>query len=140
MVASTLRSLPDPQRAKPCILVVDDDDVVMAGIAARLGPDFRVIGVTDPKLAVDMALDEMPDVILCDINMPEMKGDEVAYAMSLEEGTVDIPLVYLTSLMDPNDAEELGGTFGEHMAISKGASTEELKALLYELLNLPSED
>ena len=53
-----LRSLPDPERAKPCVLVIDDDDAVAMAIAARLGHDFHVVGQTDPAQAVEAALRE----------------------------------------------------------------------------------
>ena len=41
--------LPDPPRAKPCVLVIDDDDAVARAIAARLGADFRVVGLAEPS-------------------------------------------------------------------------------------------
>jgi putative two-component system response regulator len=135
-----MRNLPDPEKAKPCVLVVDDDDAIVTAIAARLGKDFRVLGVLDPLQAVATALQEQPSIILCDINMPAMKGDEVAFALSEEEGTSEIPLVYLTALVDPTDAEELDGRFGDHPAISKSASPAELRALIYDVLGLPPED
>ena len=135
-----MRDLPDPQRAKPCVMVVDDDMMVILGIQARLGEDFRVVGVTEPTQAVDVAMREQPGLILCDINMPGMKGDEVAYALSQAEDVAEIPLVYLTSLVEPDDTPTLEGQFGDHTAVSKGASTAELRALVNQALGLPPDD
>ena len=88
-----MRALPDPQKAKPCVLVIDDDEAVSWAIARRLGPDFRVVAVSDPAYAVPVAMHEKPGVILCDINMPRMQGDEVAFALSQHPDTAAIPLV-----------------------------------------------
>ncbi|HVE54668.1 MAG TPA: response regulator, partial [Ramlibacter sp.] len=82
-----MHHLPDPERAKPCILVVDDDETIAWAIAGRLGPDFRVVGETDPARAVERAFDEQADVILCDIDMPGMTGDDVAFALSQHPST-----------------------------------------------------
>jgi putative two-component system response regulator len=132
-----MRNLPDPEKAKPCVLVVDDDEAVAWAIAARLGQDFRVVGVVDPLLAVQRAREERPGVILCDIDMPGRQGDEVAYALSQDPATAEIPLVYLSALVDTEEVAELEGVFGEHPAVSKGASTEELREVIATALGLP---
>jgi CheY-like chemotaxis protein len=133
-----MRDLPDPEKAKPCILVIDDDVMIAPAIAARLGSDFRVIATTEPAQAVAMALREQPSVILCDINMPAMQGDEVAFALSEDPDTAEIPLIYLTDLVAPDDEDvELAGQFGDHPAVSKSASTFELMEMIEQALGLP---
>jgi CheY-like chemotaxis protein len=131
-----LRSMPDPEKAKPCVMVVDDDEAVAWAIAARLGPDFRVVGVGDPLQAVQRACAEKPGLILCDIQMPEAQGDEVAFALSQDPRTTNIPVIYLTALVAPDEAPELAGVFGEHPAISKSASTGELLAIVSAALGI----
>ena len=122
-----LRPLPDPELAKPCVLVIDDDEAVTWAIAGRLGRDFRVVGTNDPSQAVPLAREERPGVILCDINMPTMQGDEVAFALSQDRRTAEIPLIYLTALVSPEESVELEGVFGDHRTISKSATTDELR-------------
>ena len=134
-----LRALPDPEKAKPCVLVIDDDEAVAWAIASRLGQDFRVVGLTEPRDAVECASEEMPGVILCDIHMPGMQGDEVAFALSQAPGTAQIPLVYLTALVSPEEAPDLAGVFGEYPTISKMASTEELRGIVAATLGLARE-
>ena len=108
-----MRTLPDPQKAKPCVLVVDDDEAVAWAIAGRLGGDFRVVGLTEPAQAVRRACEEKPGVILCDIHMPALQGDEVAFALSQEPRTARIPLIYLTALVTPEEVADLDGVFGD---------------------------
>jgi CheY-like chemotaxis protein len=131
-----LRALPDPEKAKPCVLVIDDDEAVAWAIASRLGRDFRVVGLTDPEQAVAIACEENPGVILCDINMPGLQGDEVAYALSQEPRTAEIPLIYLTALVSAEEAPDLAGVFGEYPTLSKSASTEELRDTVAAILGL----
>jgi len=130
-------NLPAPQNAKPCVLVIDDDATVARAITVRLGADFRVVGLADPRQAVARAREEQPAVILCDIDMPGMQGDEVAFALSQDPQTAGVPFVYLTGLVGPEDEPELEGVFGEHPTVSKGASTGELRAVLVQALRLP---
>lgn len=134
-----MAQLPDPEKAKPCVLVVDDDEAVAWAIAARLGRDFHVVGLSDPSQAVARASEENPGVILCDINMPGMQGDDVAFALSQDPRTADIPLIYLTALVTPDEAPDLEGVFGEYPTISKSASPEELRDLIAAALGLPDE-
>jgi CheY-like chemotaxis protein len=132
-----MRELPDPNKAKPSVLVIDDDEAVAWAIAARLGRDFRVAGVNDPVQAVHRTLEDHPDVILCDINMPGMQGDEVAFALSQDPRTARVPLIYLTALLGPDEEPDLEGVFGDYLTISKSASTEELRDVVSAALGLP---
>jgi CheY-like chemotaxis protein len=135
-----MRALPDPERAKPCVLVIDDDEAVAWAIAGRLGKDFRVVGLNEPARAVERTCDEKPGLILCDINMPGMQGDEVAFALSQDPRTAAVPLIYLTALLAPGEESELEGVFGDYPTISKSATTEELRDLVALALGLPDGD
>jgi two-component system nitrate/nitrite response regulator NarL len=58
---------------------VDDHDVVRAGLAALLreAPGVELVGeATDGRKAIDMALNLRPDVVIMDVSMPLMGGDE----------------------------------------------------------------
>ncbi|WP_332824491.1 response regulator [Ramlibacter sp.] len=134
-----MRTLPDPQKAKPCVLVVDDDEAVAWAIAGRLGGDFRVVGLTEPAQAVPRACEERPGVILCDIHMPGLQGDEVAFALSQDPRTARIPLIYLTALVTPEEVADLDGVFGDYPTVSKSATTEELRDLVSAALGLPDD-
>lgn len=135
-----MRKLPDPEKAKPCVLVVDDDEAVALAISARLGQDFRVVGISDPAAAVARAREEKPGVILCDINMPDMPGDDVAFALSQDPATARIPLIYLTALVEPGEEPDLEGVFGDHLTVSKSATTEQLHAIITGALGLAADD
>lgn len=135
-----MRDLPDPERAKPCVLVIDDDEAVAWAIAGRLGKDFRVVGLSEPSRAVECVREEKPGLVLCDINMPGMQGDDVAFALSQDPRTAAVPLIYLTALVGPEEATDLEGVFGDYPTISKSATTEELRDIVGSALGLPDAD
>ena len=135
-----MRTLPDPEKAKPCVLVIDDDEAVARAIAGRLGRDFRVVGLSDPARAVERAREEKPGLILCDIDMPGMQGDDVAFALSQDPRTAIVPLIYLTALVDAEEYPDLEGVFGDYPTLSKSASTEDLREIVSSALGLPGGD
>ena len=111
---------------KKKILLVDDDDAVIAHLVTKLSKFYEIVSTTDPALAVGMARTELPDVILCDIDMPEMSGGDVAAALGGDSVTERIPLIYLTSLVSPEEARDLEGQIGGRPGVSKRAPLAEL--------------
>jgi len=70
------------------ILVVDDHDVVRAGVRTILAtrPDWEVCGeATNGKMAVEMARELKPDLIVMDITMPVMSGLEAAREIAKQQ-------------------------------------------------------
>ena len=108
------------------IMIVDDDATAIAILTALLSPHFDVVSTVQPTHALDLAREAMPHVVLCDINMPGMMGDEVVNALSEDPVTRGIPVVYLTALLDAYETDLLGGSFGSHWAVSKSAPLAEL--------------
>ena len=71
-------------KRKVSILLVDDHEVVRSGLAAILSveKDFEVVGeAADGREAVKMVKRLSPDVVLMDLMMPEMNGDEATAAI-----------------------------------------------------------
>jgi DNA-binding NarL/FixJ family response regulator len=90
--------LAPPERRPIRVLVVDDHDVVRAGIAGLLDavPDIEVVGTAADGLeAVELAADCDPDVVLMDLVMPG--GGGVAAIRRLRERVPDTRVVVLTS-------------------------------------------
>lgn len=93
---------------KPRILVIDDEVQLAELLRAVLeSAGLEVHVVYDAADAQEIAADFQPDVILSDVNMPEMRGDELLAAF--RETGVRTPLIFLTGMdrthisLDPND-------------------------------------
>lgn len=117
------------------LFVIDDDQAVINLLVHRLGDRYEVAGTTQPKRAVEEACAFGPHLVLCDIDMPGMSGDRMARALRADPRTTAIPLVYLTAMLPAGEtAATLGGSFGDHLAISKNASLDALLRLVEQAL------
>jgi signal transduction histidine kinase len=95
------------------ILVVDDTVEnlrLLSGMLTEHGYDVRP--VTNGRQALQAAEHAPPDLVLLDVNMPEMNGYEVCERFRQTERLKDIPVIFLTALSDTSDkvrAFDVGG-------------------------------
>jgi len=94
------------------ILVIEDEKSVQANIIKLLQfEDFDVIGAENGYVGVQMAKEQLPDLILCDIMMPELDGYGVRHTLCQDPVTATIPFVFLSAKADKADIR-LGMTLG----------------------------
>ena len=93
---------PAPNR-RSRVLVVDDSPAFLASLCELLNEDHEVIFATSGQEAIDMAHSQNPDLILLDAVMPEMDGFEVCSRLKLSPRTLDIPVVFITSMSEELD-------------------------------------
>ncbi len=84
------------------ILIVDDDKTNLASAKAVLSDLYKVTLVTSGSMAFRFLENNSCDLILLDINMPDMNGFEVMKAIKCNEAWKNIPIIFLTA---DNDAE-----------------------------------
>jgi len=90
----------------PRILVVEDNEDNRDSLARRLERrGFEVLMATDGKHGVEMAAAERPDLILMDMNMPEMDGWEATRRIKAAPGAADVPVIALTAHAMTGDRE-----------------------------------
>jgi CheY-like chemotaxis protein len=111
---------------KKKILLIDDDEAVIAHLVIKLSKFYEIVSTTEPARAAEIARTELPHAILCDIDMPGMGGGEVAAALAGDTATEGIPLIYLTALVSPEEARELDGQLGGRPGVAKRAPLSEL--------------
>ena len=90
--------------SKGDILVVDDTPAqlrLLVNILAEQG--YQVRPVPNGKLALSAAQIILPDLILLDINMPEMDGYEVCKELKADERFHDIPVIFISANNDVFD-------------------------------------
>lgn len=81
------------------VLIVDDNSD-MRNYIAELMANYRVETATNGKEGLDKARELMPDLIISDVMMPQMSGDEMAHELLLAPQTKDIPLLMVTAKTD----------------------------------------
>jgi putative two-component system response regulator len=88
-------------KTRQVILAVDDSTDMLALIEKALGEEYQVITAADPGTAIEKASAEpRPDLILLDVDMPNVNGFEVCRALKDEPATSAIPVVFLTSMSE----------------------------------------
>jgi CRP-like cAMP-binding protein/CheY-like chemotaxis protein len=86
------------------ILVIEDQDDVRENIVELLElSHYKVFSAPNGKAGVKMALDNLPDLVLCDIMMPEMDGYEVLYILMKNPSTSSLPFIFLTAKAEKED-------------------------------------
>ena len=79
------------------VLVIDDDEKVRELVADILEAfDFKVIPAENSEEGLTYALEHKPDVILCDVILPDALGFETAKVLSQHPETAPIPVVLMT--------------------------------------------
>lgn len=100
------------------ILVVDDDSMNCVLAKHALAEKYRVITANSGREALACLETEIPDLILMDIEMPEMDGKEVVVKMKEREECSRVPVIFLTADYNPmTEAECL--KFGAEDFITK---------------------
>jgi CheY-like chemotaxis protein len=86
------------------VLVVDDEESMRELLRLHLGNDgYEVIAAEDAVVAGRLVVEQKPDVMIVDVEMPYMNGYEFVAAVKADPSTRDIPIVFLTT--DANVAE-----------------------------------
>ena len=116
------------------IMLIDDDAAVLELLRRKLTAYFDVVTTTDAKNAVATGREQRPDRIVCDLDMPGMNGGQVAAALKQDSTVGSIPLLYLTSMLSPQEVKGLGGVVGGNRSVSKRAPIPELVAAINEAL------
>src|SRR5262245_45653791 len=88
------------------ILLADDSITIQKVIELTFSDeDFEVVTVGNGRLAIEKVQDVRPDVVLCDIIMPEKDGYEVCDFVKKSAGLSHIPVLLLTGAFEPFDQE-----------------------------------
>ncbi|XWK86727.1 MAG: response regulator [Phormidium sp.] len=83
------------------ILIIEDEQAIRENILELLNEEnFEAIAVENGSKGVQLAKERKPDLIICDISMPELDGYGVLEALRSEPSTAMIPFIFLTALAD----------------------------------------
>ncbi len=86
------------------ILIIEDNKDVLENTTELLElAGYKVNGAANGKEGVRVAKEILPDLIICDIMMPEMDGYDVLYYLSIDPKTSTIPFIFLTAKSDAQD-------------------------------------
>ena len=120
------------------ILLVDDEVALTRLLKLNLEHTgrYEVCAENAGKRALDTARQFRPDLVLCDVVMPDIGGGDVAAQLREDPRLADVPLVFLTAIVSKEEADKRGGTIGGHPFLAKPVAMEDLLACIER--HLPS--
>lgn len=89
------------------ILLIEDNLDVRENTAEILElANYKVITAENGKKGIELAKTNIPDLIICDIMMPELDGYGVLHVLSKHEETASIPFIFLTAKTEKSDVRK----------------------------------
>ena len=108
------------------VLLIEDDAIIRENTAELLElSNFNVITAPNGKIGVELAKRDTPDIVVCDIMMPELDGYGVIEALSKNNETKYIPFIFLSAKTERTDVRK-GMDLGADDYITKPFTEEEL--------------
>lgn len=119
------------------IMIVDDDPDITLLVKTKLEKTgrFRVVATNEGRKAAALAREAGPDLIICDIDMPDKYGGDVAMELSEGPDTGHIPILFFSSLASPGDIHN--GKVGGRDMVSKASPIDELIRRVDGMLETP---
>lgn len=122
-----------PEKDRLTVLAIDDNADILALLADLLADNYSVITATNAKDGLELARRFVPDLIICDVMMPEMDGLECCRLLKTDVATSHIPVMMLTACaMDEQRVE--GYEVGADGYVSKPFSSAVLLARVRNLI------
>ncbi|MBD2725467.1 EAL domain-containing response regulator [Nostoc sp. FACHB-892] len=116
------------------ILIIEDEEAVRENILDLLeAEDFETIGAANGRIGVNLAISEVPDLILCDMMMPQLDGYGVLIILRQNPITATIPFIFLTAKSAKSDFRQ-GMNMGADDYITKPFTRAELLSAIINRL------
>ncbi len=115
------------------MLVVEDNHDIREYITSSFADEYDTIEASDGKEGLGKALDRIPDIIISDVMMPHMDGNEMCHILKSDVRTSHIPIILLTA-KDSQEAKEEGYDAGADSYITKPFTHSLLRSRINNLL------
>ena len=117
------------------VLVIEDNQDVRENIADIIElENYKVITAENGKIGVEKAFQNVPDIIICDIMMPELDGYDVFKHLSVNPKMASVPFVFLTAKAEKEDMRK-GMNLGADDYLTKPFSTRDILKRVQEMMN-----
>lgn len=118
---------------KPFVLIAEDNRDMVFYLSSLLRDDFNLVVANDGQEAVDIANEKIPDLIISDLMMPKLDGNQLCRQIKGSVMTSHIPIIILTAKTMTSDRIETIEA-GADAFLTKPFIEEELKAKINQLL------
>lgn len=118
------------------ILIVDDEPAITRMVKLNLERtgNYLVHAENHGKLAITAAREFKPDLIILDIMMPDLSGDEISQKLKDDPGLSNIKIIFMTAIVTHAETDAMGHTIGGQIFLAKPVNTEEMIETIEKVL------
>ena len=118
------------------ILIVDDDHTIVELLSRVLGREgYQICTAFDGEEALFQLGAEHPDMILLDLNLPKLPGEEVCKQVRANEKTKDLPVIMITAKISESE-KIIGKVIGANHYITKPFNINDLISIVDDTFSL----
>lgn len=121
------------KRSRKILVIEDEADLRASIVRFLLAEEYDVLFAANGEEGVDVALKEMPDLIICDIAMPQMDGFGTLFSLRENVTTKHIPFIFLTASSQVYD-RKFGFELGADDYLTKPFNFDTLLAAIHKRL------
>lgn len=121
--------------AKCCIAIVEDDEEILSYLKVQLADDFTILTYPNGKIALPGIIQQVPDLVISDVMMPEMDGNTLCSKLKSNVNTNHIPIILLTAMSREEDQLE-GLDMGADAYLTKPFNMDILRRTILNLLSV----
>lgn len=125
---------PEMPTATHTILVIDDEPQTLQLLSRVLGREYHVLTAADGEQGLEVARQELPDLIICDVMMPRMDGFQFVSAIKDNNSLQHIPIIMFTA-RDLDEDQITAFRHGADAYLTKPVSLELLRTRVSHLLH-----
>lgn len=122
-----------PQKTNFKVLIVDDEKDILRYVSQELNGIYKVISAENGSEAFQLALSQLPDLVISDISMPDMDGFELVKKIKSNSSTNHIPVILLTAKINHEDRMQ-GIGLGADAYLTKPFLIDELLVMAENLI------
>ncbi len=118
------------------ILIVDDEPAITRMVKLNLERtgNYLVHTENQGKMALAAAREFKPDLIILDIMMPDLGGDEISQQLKDDTELSKIKVIFMTAIVTHAETDAMGHAIGGQIFLAKPVNTEEMIATIEKVL------
>lgn len=118
------------------ILIVDDEPAITRMVKLNLErtKNYVVHAENQGRMAITAAREFKPDLIILDVMMPDLSGDEISARLKEDPGLSNIKVIFMTAIVTHAETDAMGHAIGGQIYLAKPVNTEEMIATIEKVL------